>query len=47
MHNIEWNVYVEGKYVGTVQASTEDSARCAALSRFDLNGEVALSVHPR
>ena len=32
---IEWNVYVSGRYVGTVKAtSSEDSARLAALSTF-------------
>lgn len=26
----EWNVYVNGRYVGTVNETTEDAARAAA-----------------
>lgn len=32
----EWNVYVRGKYVGTVDARTEELARLAAISRYDI-----------
>ena len=29
----EWNVYVNGRYVGTVNETTEDAARAAAFSK--------------
>lgn len=31
----EWDVYVDGEYVGCVNARNEDDARCAAWSVFD------------
>lgn len=45
--NVEWNVYVDGKYVGTVFESSEDQARCAAWSTFDLPEEASVSVSRR
>lgn len=42
--NNEWNVYVEGKYVGTVHADNESDARCAALSEFDAPENASISV---
>ena len=43
----EWNVYVAGRYVGTVSASTEAEARLAALSDYDIDDEASLSVSLR
>jgi len=43
----EWNVYVDGTYVGTVHARTEDSARNAAWSTFDPPEQAEISVHQR
>lgn len=40
----EWNVYVNGRYVGTVHELTETLARCAALSKFDIDEDDAVSV---
>lgn len=46
----EWDVYIRGKYVGTVHETKEEFARCAALSKFvdedDFDGE-DLSVSVR
>lgn len=44
---IEWNVYAGEKYLGTVFANTEDEARHAALSKFDLAGDDSISVSRR
>lgn len=44
---IEWNVYVNGRYVGTVQETTEELARCAALSQFDVPDNADISVSRR
>ena len=30
----EWNVYTNGRWIGTVHEANETLARCAALSRF-------------
>lgn len=43
----EWNVYVNGKYVGTVHARSEESARNAAWSRFDPQEDASISVSKR
>lgn len=43
----EWNVYVDGKYVGTVDTKNESEARCAACSVFDLQEESEISVSKR
>lgn len=43
----EWNVYVNGQYVGTVQEASEDAARCAALSKFDPPEDASISVSRR
>lgn len=43
----EWNVYINGRYVGTVHADSEESARCAALSQFDPPEDASLSVSRR
>jgi hypothetical protein len=44
---VEWNVYVRGRYIGTVHEVGEDAARCAACSKFDLDGEAEISVSRR
>lgn len=44
---IEWNVYADGCYVGTVHAVTEDAARLAALSRYEIAEDAGLSVSRR
>jgi hypothetical protein len=38
MEMVEWNVYINGEYIGTVFARSEETARCAALSQFDVSG---------
>lgn len=43
----EWNVYVNGRYVGTVNETTEDAARLAAFSKFDIDDGAAVSVSRR
>lgn len=43
----EWNVYVNGKYVGTVHERSEELARCAAWSRFDPPEAADISVSKR
>jgi len=43
----EWNVYVDGRYVGTVQEKTEEQARLAALSKYDVPDDADLSVSRR
>jgi hypothetical protein len=43
----EWNVYVNGKYIGTVQARDEDDARMAALCRFEVPEDASVSVSRR
>lgn len=44
---VEWNVYVRGRYVGTVFAESEERARLAALSDFDIDDEADISVSKR
>ncbi len=44
---IEWNVYVDGFYVGTVQEKTEAAARAAAFSKYDIPGSADVSVSRR
>lgn len=44
---VEWNVYVGGRYVGTVHEVDEDAARCAACSKFDFVSEAEISVSRR
>jgi len=44
---LEWNVYIDGKYVGTVHERTEEAARCAALSKFDPPDDAVISVSKR
>jgi hypothetical protein len=43
----EWNVFVNGHYVGTVDARTEEEARGAAWSRFDPPADASISVAKR
>lgn len=43
----EWNMYVNGRYVGTVNETTEDAARAAAFSKFDIDEGAAVSVSRR
>lgn len=43
----EWNVYVNGTYVGTVHARTEENARNMAWSRFDPSEDASISVARR
>ena len=43
----EWNAYADGRYLGTVNAVNEDDARCAALSKFDVDEDAAISVSRR
>ena len=42
-----WNVYIDGRYVGTVHEASEALARCAALSKFDPPEEANISVSKR
>lgn len=44
---VEWNVYVSGRYVGTVHEMDESAARCAACSKFDFVAEAEISVSRR
>lgn len=44
---IEWNVYVRGRFVGAVFAESEQSARHAAYSDFDIDRESDISVSKR
>lgn len=44
---VEWNVYVNGRYIGTVHAKSEESARLAAWSTFDLSEGANVSVSRR
>jgi hypothetical protein len=34
---VEWNIYVNGGYVGTVFANTETEAITAGLYKFEIN----------
>lgn len=43
----EWNVYVDGRYVGTVNEKTEALARHAAFSKYDVPEDADLSVSRR
>lgn len=43
----EWNVYVDGRYVGTVNEETEALARLAAFSKYDVPDDAELSVARR
>lgn len=43
----EWDVYVDGRFVGTVHEKTEALARLAALSKYDLPNDADLSVSRR
>lgn len=40
----EWRVVVRGRDIGSVMESAEEFARCAALSKFGIEGERA-TVH--
>ena len=44
---VEWNVYANGHYIGSVFAGTEEDARCAAFSQYDLPEDASLSVSRR
>lgn len=44
---VEWNVYVDGRFVGTVHETSEENARCAAWSKFDLPEDAEISVSKR
>lgn len=39
-----WNVYVRGRFVGVVEGVNADAALDAALSDFDVDEEVGLTV---
>ncbi|MCD9026826.1 hypothetical protein LDO26_01165 [Luteimonas sp. BDR2-5] len=43
----EWDVYIDGKHVGTVQETSEAAARCAALYWFDPPEDADISVSRR
>lgn len=43
----EFDVYVNGKYVGTVLAKDESDARLAAFHKFDTSAINEVSVNPR
>ena len=43
----EWDVYVDGRHIGTVNETSEEYARCAALCKFDIAAESDLSVSRR
>jgi hypothetical protein len=43
----EWDVYINGKWVGTVVESTETFARCAALVKYDIGADDELEVSQR
>lgn len=43
----EWNVYVNGKYVGCVNATDESTARCFAMCKFDTTEDDDIEVSPR
>ena len=43
----EWNVYVDGRYVGTVHEETEALARLAAFSKYDVPDDAELSASRR
>ncbi len=43
----EWNACADGRYLGTVNAANEGDARCAALSKFDVDEDAVISVSRR
>ena len=43
----EWNVRIDGKWIGTVFARNEEVARLAAISRFEPSFMAEISVNPR
>jgi len=44
----EWNVYVNGRYVGTMSAAAdEEEARLAAIHKFDIASNARISVNKR
>lgn len=43
----EWNVYADGRYLGTVHETTEEAARTAAFSKFDIPEDADVSVSRR
>ena len=43
----EWNVYIDGKYCGTVQARDEEEARCNAIVKYEPNENARISVQKR
>ena len=45
--NKEYDVYINGEFVGTVFASSESEARCAAWSTFDPDESAEISVNRR
>lgn len=42
----EWDVYINGKFVGTVHEANEDQARCAAAYNYGVceDDEIEVSV---
>ena len=42
-----WNVYVNGKFIGTVNETCESSAICGAFAKFDLDEDARVSVSKR
>ncbi len=43
----EWNVYVNGKFIGTVNETCESSAICGAHAKFDIDDDARVSVSKR
>lgn len=43
----EWDVYINGWYVGTVYETNEENARCAAIYKFDIPSDADFSVKQR
>ncbi|EPU9135631.1 hypothetical protein ACV0PV_006158 [Pseudomonas aeruginosa] len=43
----EWNVYADGRYLGTVHETTEEAGRAAAFSKFDIPEDADVSVSRR
>lgn len=42
-----WDVYIDGRWAGTVQETTETLARCAAATKYEIKTTSSLSVSER
>jgi hypothetical protein len=42
-----WDVYIDGRWAGTVEETTETLARCAAATKFEITTTSCLSVMER